>query len=99
MFRHIFIAEFKDDVDENTRDFVIEEMKKMKNNISSIYSLSVNKTLGWLGKKDLILMTVEVKSKEDFEFFQAHPYHKDYISSLGSKYCKIESFIVSQIEI
>ncbi len=44
-------------------------------------------------------MTVDVKSKEDFDAFQAHPYHAEYISKTGAEYCKSDSFVVGQIEI
>ena len=44
------------------------------------------------------MMTVDVESKDDFEAFQAHPYHAEYIAGTGAKYCKADSFVVGQIE-
>ena len=98
MFRHVFMAEFKDDVTEEIRQQEIEEMRAMKDKIPCIKDIKVNRTTGWVGKKDLIMMTVDVESKDDFEAFQAHPYHAEYIAGTGAKYCKADSFVVGQIE-
>ena len=98
MFRHLFMAEFKDDVSEEIRRKEIDDLRAMKDKIPNILDVQANRTVGWIGKKDLIMMTVDVASKEDFDAFQAHPYHAEYISETGIKYCKPDSFVVGQIE-
>lgn len=99
MFRHLFMAEFKDEVSEDIRQKEIEDLRAMKDKIPGIADLRVGRTAGWGGKKDLIMMTVDVESKEDFDAFQAHPYHADYISGTGIDHCKPDSFVVGQIEV
>ncbi len=99
MFRHLFMAEFKDDVSEEIRRKEIDDLRAMKDKIPNILDVQANRTVGWIGKKDLITMTVDVASKEDFDAFQAHPYHAEYISETGIKYCKPDSFVVGQIEV
>lgn len=99
MIRHLFMAEFKDDVSDDIRQKEIKELRAIKDKIPNIVDIQVNRTVGWVGKKDLIMMTVDVVSKEDFDAFQAHPYHAEYISGTGIKYCKPDSFVVGQIEI
>lgn len=99
MFRHLFMAEFKDDISEEIRQQEIADLRAMKDKIPYIKDLKANRTTGWIGAKDLIMMTVDVDSKEDFDAFQAHPYHADYIAGTGQKYCKPDSFVVGQIEI
>lgn len=98
MVRHLFMAEFKDDVSEEIRQKEIEDLKAMKDKIPGITDLQVGRTTGWVGKGDLIMMTVDTETKEDFEAFQAHSYHAEYISQTGADYCKPESFVVGQIE-
>lgn len=99
MFRHLFMAEFKDDVSEAIRQKEIDDLRAMKDKIPYVIDVRVNRTLGWVGNKDLIMMTVDVASKEDFDAFQAHPYHAQYISETGKMYCKPDSFVIGQIEI
>ena len=99
MFRHLFMAEFKDDIPDEARQKEIEELRAIKDKIPNIIDVQVNRTVGWVGKKDLIMMTVDVASKEDFDAFQTHPYHAEYISDTGMKCCKPISFVVGQIEI
>ena len=93
------MAEFQDDVSEAIRQKEIEELRAIKDKIPNIIDVQVNRTVGWVGKKDLIMMTVDVASKADFDAFQAHPYHAEYISETGIKYCKADSVVVGQIEI
>ncbi len=51
MYRHIFMAEFKDDVSEDIRRKEIEDMKRMKEKIPEIVELEVSRTTGWVGKR------------------------------------------------
>lgn len=99
MIRHLFMAEFKDDVSEEIRQKEIKDLQAMKDKIPEIIDLQVNRTVGWIGKKDLIMMTVDIASKEAFDAFQAHPYHADYISQTGLDHCKPDSFVIGQIEL
>ena len=98
MIRHLFMAEFKDDVSEEIRQKEIEDLRLMKEKIPGIVDLQVNHTTGWVGKKDMIMMTVDVATKEDFDVYLTHPYHAEYIRQTGIDYCKQESFVVGQIE-
>lgn len=98
MIRHLFMATFKDGISEEIKKKEIEDLRAMKEKIPGIVDLQVNRTTGWVGAADRIMMTVDVATKEDFEVYQKYPYHAEYIAKTGADYCKLESFVVGQIE-
>lgn len=98
MIRHLFMASFKEDVSEEIKQKEIEDLRAMKEKIPGIVDLQVNRTTGWVGEADRIMMTVDVATKEDFDVYLNHPYHTEYIAKTGEDYCIPESFVVGQIE-
>lgn len=98
MIRHLFMAAFKDGISEDIKRKEIEDLRAMKENIPGIVDLQVNRTTGWAGEGDRIMMTVDVAAREDFDVYLNHPYHTEYIAKTGIDYCKQESFVAGQIE-
>ena len=98
MFRHLFMAEFKDDVTEDIRLKVLDEARAIKDHEDCVADLKAGFTTGWAGKKDMIMLTVDVASKEDFEAYAGHPYHTGVVMESIGRYCKPESIVLGQIE-
>ena len=98
MFRHLFMAEFKDDVGEEIREKVLGEVRAIKEKEDCVADLKAGFTTGWAGKPDMIMLTVDVASKEDFEAYAGHPYHTGVVMESIGKYCKPESIALAQIE-
>lgn len=98
MIRHLFMADFKDGTSEEVKNKAIEDMRAMKEKIPCIAELCVNRTTGWAGAGDRIMLTVDVATKEDFEAYLNHPYHAGYIAKSGGDYCRPGSIIMGQIE-
>ncbi len=98
MIRHLFMAAFKDGISEEIKKKEIEDLQAMKEKIPGIVDLQVNRTTGWVGDADRIMMTVDVATKEDFDVYLNHPYHTEYIAKTGIDYCEPDSFVVGQIE-
>lgn len=98
MIRHIFIGTFKEGISEDVRQKQLADMKAMKENIPGIVRLEVGFSTGWVGNENQIAMTVDFRSKADFDVYMAHPYHMEYIDKTGSEYFYRESFSVAQFE-
>jgi peptide methionine sulfoxide reductase MsrA len=73
-------------------------MEAMKDKIPGVVDLLVGFSTGWVGQKNQIVMTVDFRSKDDFDAYIAHPYHADYINKTGEKYFDSSSFVIAQFE-
>ncbi len=100
MIRHIFIAPIKEGITQDMLDKEISLMKAMKDNIPDIIDLTIGKNTGWTGGENAVTMVVDLKDKEAFDRYMAHPYHA-FINSINGTPddCFIQSgFYSCQIE-
>lgn len=98
MIRHIFIGTFKDDISENIKQKELADMKAMKEQIPGIVDLKIGFSTGWAGTLNQIVMTVDFRSKADFDVYMKHPYHMDYIDKTGTEYFDRSTFVAAQFE-
>lgn len=98
MIRHLFMGAFKDGISEEIKQREIEDLRAMKDKIPGIVELRVGRTTGWVGRADVIMMTVDMATKEDFDVYLRHPYHTEHIAKTGLEYCLPETFVIGQIE-
>lgn len=98
MIRHIFIARFKDNVAQDAKEKQLSDMKALKEKIPFITSLAAGFTTDWVGITDSIAMSVDFKTKEDFEAFMVAPYHADYVAKNGGELFDESSYIIVQYE-
>lgn len=98
MYRHIFMGRFKDGISEETKAKELADMKLMKEKIPGIVDQRVGFMTGWAGMTEGIAMTVDFATKEDFDVYMKHPYHKYYIDQTGRDYFQTDTFAVAQFE-
>ena len=99
MIRHIFIGTFKDGVSDETKQQQIADMQAMKDKIPGIADLKVGLSTGWAGKINQVVMTVDFRTKADFDVYITHPYHTDYIGSVtADAYFDRSTFVSAQFE-
>ena len=98
MIRHIFIGTFKDDISEDIKQKELADMKAMKEQIPGIVDLKIGFSTGWAGTLNPIVMTVDFRSKADFDVYMKHPYHMDYIDKTGTEYFDRSTFVAAQFE-
>lgn len=96
MIRHIFIGTFKEGIPAEIREKELADMKAMKEKIPGIAAQEVGFSTGWAGPVDQIVMTVDFASKEDFDLYMRHPYHRDYIEKTGEMYFDTSTFVSAQ---
>lgn len=96
MIRHIFIGTFKEGIPAEIREKELADMKAMKEKIPGIAEQEVGFSTGWAGPVDQIVMTVDFASKEDFDLYMRHPYHRDYIAKTGEMYFDTSTFVSAQ---
>lgn len=73
-------------------------MKAMKDNIPGIENLEVGLSTGWAGATNQIVMTVDFKTRKDFDVYMTHPYHTEYINQTGTDYFDRATFVSAQFE-
>ena len=93
MIRHIFIGTFKEGIPAEIRE---KELADMKEKIPGIAAQEIGFSTGWAGPEDQIVMTVDFASKEDFDLYMRHPYHRDYIAKMGEMYFDTSTFVSAQ---
>lgn len=98
MIRHIFIGTFKEGISEDVRHRQLADMQAMKDCIPGIVNLQVGLSTGWAGSLNQVVMTVDFRSKADFDVYMTHPYHMDYIDKTGTEYFDRSSFVAAQFE-
>ena len=98
MIRHIFIGTFKEGISDEIKEKELSDMKAMKDKIPGIAAQEVGFSTGWAGPKNQIVMTVDVTTKEDFDVYMTHPYHRDYIAKTGEMYFNTATFVSAQFE-
>lgn len=99
MIRHIFIGTFKDSVGDDIQRRQLADMQAMKNRIPGIATLQVGLSTGWAGQTNQVVMTVDFRTKEDFDTYMAHPYHTDYIDKeTATAYFDRPTFVAAQFE-
>ena len=69
MIRHIFIDTFKKGISQEVREKELAEMRAMKDRIPGIANLCIGFSTGWAGQKNQIVMTVDFRSKADFDVY------------------------------
>ena len=67
MIRHIFIATIKEGVTDSEIQKEMELMRSMKNELPEIKEIIIEKSTGWIGLSDVVTMTIDVESKQDFD--------------------------------
>lgn len=80
MIRHIFIGTFKEGIADDVKQKELADMKAMKDRIPGVENLEVGLSTGWVGATNQIVMTVDFKTKKDFDVYMTHPYHTEYIN-------------------
>lgn len=99
MIRHIFIGRFKDGISDETKQRQLADMQAMKENISGIADLQVGLSTGWAGHTNQIVMTVDFRTKADFDTYMTHPYHTEYIDKeTATVYFDRSTFVAAQFE-
>lgn len=99
MIRHIFIGTFKEGISEDVKHRQLADMLAMKENIPGIADLQVGLSTGWAGQANRIVMTVDFRTKADFDAYMRHPYHTDYIDKeTATAYFDRSTFVAAQFE-
>ena len=99
MIRHIFIGTFKPDLDEATKQKQLLDMQAMKDRIPGVADLKVGLSTGWVGAENQVVMTVDFRTRADFDVYLTHPYHTDYIGSVtADAYFDRSTFVTAQFE-
>ena len=98
MIRHIFIGTFKDGIGEDVKHRQLADMQAMKERIPGVADLQVGLSTGWAGQTNQVVMTVNFRTKADFDVYMTHPYHKDYINKTGTEYFDRQTFVAAQVE-
>lgn len=98
MIRHIFIGTFKDGIGEDVKRRQLADMQAMKERIPGVADLQVGLSTGWAGQTNQVVMTVDFRTKADFDVYMTHPYHKDYINKTGTEYFDRQTFVAAQFE-
>lgn len=99
MIRHIFIGTFKDNISDDIKHRQIADMQAMKDRIPGIVNLQVGLSVGWAGQTNQIVMTVDFRTKADFDTYMTHPYHTDYIDKeTATTYFDRSTFVAAQFE-
>lgn len=98
MIRHIFIGTFKESISEETKRKELADMQAMKDRIPGIADLKIGFSTGWAGPENQIVMTVDFRTKADFDVYMSHPYHIDYINETGTMYFDRSTFVAAQFE-
>lgn len=96
MIRHIFIGTFKEGISKEIKTKELADMRAMKDKIPGVADLKIGFSAGWAGPKDQIVMTVDFRTKADFDVYMKHPYHMEYIDKTGTEYFDRDSFVVAQ---
>ena len=94
MIRHIFIATIKEGV---TDSEIQKEMELMKNELPEIKEIIVEKSKGWIGLSDVVTMTIDVESKQDFDKVIQSVAHQK-VSATAPDFFRTDNFILTQIE-
>ena len=67
----------------------------MKNELPEIKEIIVEKSKGWIGLSDVVTMTIDVESKQDFDkVIVAH----QKVSATAPDFFRTDNFILTQIE-
>lgn len=99
MIRHIFIGTFKVGISDEIKQHQLTDMQAMKEHIPCIVGLHVGLSTGWAGQTNQIVMTVDFRTKADFDAYMIHPYHTDYIDKeTATAYFDRSTFVAAQFE-
>lgn len=99
MIRHIFIGTFKEDISEDVKHRQLSDMQAMKERIPGVADLQVGLSTGWAGQTNQVVMTVDFRTKADFDAYMTHPYHTDYIDKeTATAYFDRRTFVAAQFE-
>ena len=97
MIRHIFIASIKEGVTDSEIQKEMELMRSMKNELPEIKEIIVEKSKGWIGLSDVVTMTIDVESKQDFDKVIQSVAHQK-VSATAPDFFRTDNFILTQIE-
>lgn len=99
MIRHIFIGTFKEGISEDVKRRQLSDMQAMKERIPGVADLQVGLSTGWAGQTNQVVMTVDFRTKADFDAYMTHPYHTDYIDKeTAMTYFDRQTFVAAQFE-
>ena len=97
MIRNIFIATIKEGVTDSEIQKEIELMRNMKNELPEIKEIIVEKSTGWIGLSNVVAMTIDVESKQDFDKVIQSSAHQN-VSKTAPDFFITDNFILTQIE-
>lgn len=98
MIRQIFIAPVKEGVAEEAVQTRIEEMRRLKEHIPGIVSITVDKALGLYGISNAVVMNIDLKDMEAWNSLLADEYHT-WLGNTAGQYFDVEGFIAAQLEV
>lgn len=75
MIRHIFIGTFKGGIGEDVKRRQLSDMQAMKERIPGVADLQVGLSTGWAGQTNQVVMTVDFRTKADFDAYDASLSH------------------------
>lgn len=98
MIRHVFIATIKEGISKEIINQKMEEMRHLKEDVSVIEKIIVEKNLGWIGSSNCITMIIDVSDRDAFDILMKSPAHLK-ISEHADEVFDTSSFVASQIMI
>lgn len=71
-------------------------MRDLVKNVPELKSLTVEKSTGWIGIQDAVVLIAEINSKDDWDRFISNEYHTE-LGKTDSLYFETDKFICAQI--
>lgn len=98
MYRHIFIIPIKENTTDELLEIKMQQMRDMKLSVSEIEDIHVNRTLGWVGSADNVMMTIDVKDKKAFDALLKSEAHSDVAEKADEAFIP-SGAVAAQIEL
>lgn len=98
MIRQIFIAPVKEGVTEEEVQTRMAEMRKLREHVSGIEAITVDKALGLYGISNAVVMNIDLKNMDAWNALLADEYHT-WLGNTAGQYFSVDGFIAAQLEI
>ncbi|WP_314724558.1 Dabb family protein [Enterocloster bolteae] len=98
MIRQIFIAPVKEGVTEEAVQTRIAEMRKLKEHIPGIVSITVDKALGLYGVSNAVVMNMDLRDMDAWNALLADEYHT-WLGNTAGQYFNTDGFIAAQLNV
>lgn len=97
MIKHIFIATIKPGISDADVEQAMTAMRNMKNTVPEIKSITVGRSLGWVGNANTVSMVIDVEDQASFNRLLNSEAHQQVTASAGDVF-RTDNFVLSQIE-